>query len=49
MAFRADGVLVEGDDGGVYVRTSPQDNQGDWLSINGTAQTTEFHDIDVGA
>ena len=34
-----------GNDGGIYRRTSPQNNTGDWFSINGDIQTTEFHDI----
>lgn len=44
MAVDADGNLIEGDDGGIYKRTSPQNNTGDWFSINGDIQTTEFHD-----
>lgn len=39
------GDLIEVDDGGIYVRTQPHDNTGDWFSINGNIQTTEFHDI----
>ena len=31
--------------GGNYRRTNPADNTGDWFSINGDIQVTEFHDI----
>ncbi len=44
MAVDAAGNLIEGDDGGIYKRTSPVDNTGDWVSINGDILTTEFHD-----
>jgi hypothetical protein len=45
MAFAANGVLLESDDGGVYKRTSPQSNAGDWFSMNGDLQATEFHAV----
>ncbi len=45
MGFSADGDLIEVDDGGVYRRTAPRSKNGDWLSINGTLQTTEFHAV----
>ncbi|MEM1113381.1 MAG: sialidase family protein [Pseudomonadota bacterium] len=45
MAIDDDGDLVEGDDGGIYRRTSPKDNTGDWFSMNGTIQVTEQHDV----
>ncbi|NOT00867.1 MAG: hypothetical protein HOP29_09585 [Phycisphaerales bacterium] len=45
MAFDALGRLIESDDGGVYRRTSPGDNTGDWFSINGNLQVTEMHDV----
>ena len=45
MTFGADGVLIEVDDGGVYRRTSPQANSGDWFSMNGNLQATEFHSV----
>jgi len=45
MTFDANGILIEVDDGGIYKRTSPQDNTGDWFSLNGNLQVTEFHDI----
>ncbi|MBO0861361.1 MAG: RTX toxin [Chloracidobacterium sp.] len=41
----ASGDLINVNDGGVYRRTSPQSNTGDWFSINGNIQTTEFHDV----
>jgi uncharacterized repeat protein (TIGR01451 family) len=45
MTIAANGDLIEVNDGGIYRRTSPQNNTGDWFSINGDIQTTEFHDI----
>lgn len=45
MAFDANGDLVEGDDGGIYRRISPQSTAGDWVSVIGDLQVTEFHDI----
>jgi len=45
MAIAANGDLLEVNDGGIYRRTSPQNNSGDWFSINGDIQTTEFHDV----
>ena len=41
----AGGELLLGCDGGVYRRTSPLDNTGDWKSANGDLQTTEFHAV----
>lgn len=32
-------------DGGIYRRTNPQSNQGDWSSINGNLQVGEMHNI----
>jgi len=45
IAFDANGDLIETDDGGIYRRTSPQDNTGDWFSILGNIQGTEHHNI----
>jgi|GEM_PF-5882824 len=45
MDFDANGDLIEGDDGGIYRRTSPRDNTGDWFSMNGDAQITEMHNV----
>jgi hypothetical protein len=45
MVLDAAGNLLEVDDGGIYARTNPRDNTGDWFSINGDLQTAEFHDI----
>ncbi len=44
MAFDAAGNLLESDDGGIYRRTSPANNTGDWFSLNGDIQTNELHD-----
>ena len=45
MTFDANGNLIEVDDGGIYRRTSPRDNTGDWFSINGNLQVFEFHNV----
>ena len=45
MAFDAAGNLIECDDGGIYRRTLPQSNMGDWISMNGNLQVTEMHSI----
>ncbi|MEX2497449.1 MAG: Ig-like domain-containing protein [Wenzhouxiangellaceae bacterium] len=45
MAFDANGVLLQGDDGGVYRRTSPTDAAGDWFDLNGNLQITEQHSM----
>ncbi len=39
MVFDAGGNLVEVDDGGIYIRTSPTDNTGDWFSRNGNCRS----------
>lgn len=45
MAFDAAGNLIEVDDGGVFRRTSPQNNKGDWFSIGNNLQVSELHDV----
>ncbi len=45
MAIDANGHLIEVDDGGVYRRTSPTTNMGDWYSVIGDLQVTEAHDV----
>ncbi|MCC6508370.1 MAG: hypothetical protein IT423_04635, partial [Pirellulaceae bacterium] len=45
MTFDAVGNLLEVDDGGVYRRTSPRTNTGDWFSVIGNLQGTEVHDV----
>ena len=45
MAFDAAGNLIQCDDGGIYRRTLPQSNIGDWFSMNGNLQVTEIHSI----
>ncbi len=42
MMFDADGNLLEVDDGGIYRRTSPETNTGDWFSMVGNLQITEL-------
>jgi len=45
MAVDVNGDLIEVDEGGIYRRTNPQNNTGDWFSINGDIQTTQLHDV----
>jgi hypothetical protein len=45
LVIDAGGDLINVNDGGVYRRASPQNNTGDWFSINGNIQTTEFHSV----
>lgn len=45
MDMDAAGEIIEGDDGGIYRRINPQSNAGDWVSMIGDLQVTEFHDI----
>jgi hypothetical protein len=45
MVFDANGNLLESDDGGIYRRTSPRTNQGDWFSISNNLQVFEIHSI----
>lgn len=45
MTFDAAGNLIEVDDGGVFRRTSPGDNTGDWFTLAGTLGVIEFHDV----
>jgi hypothetical protein len=45
MTFDADGDLIQVDDGGIFRRTNPRNNTGDWFSMHGTMQVTELHDI----
>ena len=45
MVFDAAGNLLQADDGGVFRRTSPQDNNGDWFSMNGNLNNFEYHSI----
>ncbi len=45
MAIAANNILIEVDDGGIYRRTSPLDDTGDWFSMNGNIATTEFHAV----
>jgi len=45
MTFDADGALIQTDDGGIYRRTLPRSSSGDWQSVNGDLQSTEYHGI----
>jgi hypothetical protein len=46
LTFNASGNLLIGTDGGVFLRSSPQTNTGDWSSLNGNLGDLEIHDID---
>jgi hypothetical protein len=45
LIFDALGNLIETDDGGIYKRTRPRSDRGDWLSLNGDLQSAEQHDV----
>jgi hypothetical protein len=45
MVLRADGAILEGDDGGITIRTSPSDNTGDWFGLCGNMQVFEAHNL----
>jgi len=45
MTFDAAGNLIEVDDAGIYRRTNPRSNTGDWFSMIGNLQATEMHDV----
>src|SRR5215213_2969251 len=45
MAIDAAGNLIETDDGGIYKRTTPLVNTGDWFALIGNLRTAEFHSI----
>ena len=45
MAFDANGNLLTGSDGGVYVRSSPQNNTGVWRGLNIGRQALEVYDL----
>jgi hypothetical protein len=49
LAFNSLGQLVEGDDGGIYRRTNPTTSNGDWISMIGDLQITEYHSVDYDA
>ncbi len=45
MVFDASGTILLVCDGGIFRRTSPADNTGDWFSMNGSLQVFEYHSI----
>lgn len=45
MVMDANGNVIESDDGGVYRRTNPKLNTGDWFSVIGDLHVTEMHDV----
>lgn len=45
FAFDANGDMIEVDDGGIFRRTNPQTNQGDWFSLAGNLEVIEAHNI----
>jgi hypothetical protein len=48
FAMRADGVLLNANDGGVVLLTDPSSNDGDWYGICGSMQNFEAHRYVVG-
>ncbi len=44
MAFRADGTLLESDDGGMYRNTNPS-GTGSWVAAAGNIQAVEAHNV----
>jgi hypothetical protein len=45
LEVRADGHLLESNDGGISLRTNPADNTGDWFSLCGNMQVFESHNV----
>jgi hypothetical protein len=45
MELRADGAILESDDGGIAIRTNPNDNTGDWFGLCGNMQVFETHNV----
>jgi hypothetical protein len=45
MELRADGRLLEVNDGGIMLRTSPSDNTGNWFGLCGNMQVFETHNV----
>src|SRR5262249_55667845 len=45
MVFDAAGRLLLANDGGLFLRTSPQNNQGDWFSLSNNIQVFEEHSM----
>ncbi len=45
ITFDANQQLIEANDGGIYRRTSPALNSGDWFSLSGTLQITEVYSV----
>ena len=45
MTIDAVGSLIEVDDGGIYKRTSPESENGDWVSLIGDLGVSEVHNV----
>ena len=45
LVMDANGNLIEGDDGGLYRRSSPQSSSGTWSSVIGNLAVIEAHDV----
>jgi len=43
MVLDSNGDMLQGDDGGVWKRTSPSNGLGHWVSLNGNLRTAECH------
>lgn len=45
MELRLDGSLLEGNDGGISLRTNPGNSNGDWFGLCGNMQVFETHNV----
>lgn len=45
LIFDAAGSLLESDDGGIYRRSAPRSDTGDWFSLAGNLTTIEMHSV----
>lgn len=45
LVFDVNGNLLQGDDGGIYRRSSPTSSAGTWASVIGNLSITEVHDL----
>lgn len=45
LVFDANGDLLDADDGGIYRRTQPLTDRGDWFPVIGDLKVTELHSI----
>jgi hypothetical protein len=45
LQIAPNGTLISVNDGGIYGRSQPLTNNGDWFSMNGNLQVAEFHSV----